>query len=216
MRRTDFRLEINRPHRHPSSLFMSQPPATVIPATQGFKEWSLVCSALGSGDQAIILRKGGIHEGQRGFWWQHDRFYLFPTHFHEQHKAFSWAGAPSGGESAAETPAVHTLTLYAEVVCKAQLTSWDRVDALRPFHRWDDAAIKDRFDYTDHKGISMACLRVFRLSEPWSFPDAPKYGGCRSWLSLPEPPRSALLMEPVIASDTFESLVSRIRQASGI
>jgi hypothetical protein len=50
----------------------------------GFKEWSLVCGALGSGEQSIILRKGGIAEGRSGFSFQHREFFLFPTFFHEQ------------------------------------------------------------------------------------------------------------------------------------
>jgi hypothetical protein len=33
----------------------------------GFKEWALVCEALGRGEQTIILRKGGIAEGRGGF-----------------------------------------------------------------------------------------------------------------------------------------------------
>ena len=33
----------------------------------GFKEWTLICDALGRGEQSIILRKGGIAEGRAGF-----------------------------------------------------------------------------------------------------------------------------------------------------
>jgi hypothetical protein len=50
----------------------------------GFKEWALVCEALGTGRQSIILRKGGIAEGRDGFSFQHREFFLFPTFFHEQ------------------------------------------------------------------------------------------------------------------------------------
>ena len=50
----------------------------------GFKEWSVVCEALGRGLQSIILRKGGIAEGRAGFSFQQREFFLFPTHFHEQ------------------------------------------------------------------------------------------------------------------------------------
>ena len=50
----------------------------------GFKEWTLVCDALGSGAQSIIIRKGGIAEGRAGFRFEHPEFFLFPTLFHEQ------------------------------------------------------------------------------------------------------------------------------------
>src|SRR5437870_13708919 len=50
----------------------------------GFKEWSLVCDALGHGTQSVILRKGGIAEGREGFSFRNREFFLFPTFFHEQ------------------------------------------------------------------------------------------------------------------------------------
>jgi hypothetical protein len=49
----------------------------------GFKEWALVCEALGTGEQTILLRKGGIAEGRDGFGFRHSEFFLFPTFFHE-------------------------------------------------------------------------------------------------------------------------------------
>lgn len=33
----------------------------------GFKEWAVVCEALGRGQQCIVVRKGGIAEGREGF-----------------------------------------------------------------------------------------------------------------------------------------------------
>ena len=50
----------------------------------GFKEWALVCQALGDGRQRVIIRKGGIAEGRDGFAFKHREFFLFPTFFHEQ------------------------------------------------------------------------------------------------------------------------------------
>jgi hypothetical protein len=50
----------------------------------GFKEWAIVCEALGRGRQSIILRKGVIAEGRDGFSFRHREFFLFPTYFHEQ------------------------------------------------------------------------------------------------------------------------------------
>ena len=52
--------------------------------TVGFKEWGLVCGAMGHGLQSIILRKGGISEDEGSFAFKHREFYLIPSHFHEQ------------------------------------------------------------------------------------------------------------------------------------
>ena len=49
-----------------------------------FKEWYAIVEAIGSGRQNILLRKGGIHEGKRGFELRSESFWLFPTFFHQQ------------------------------------------------------------------------------------------------------------------------------------
>jgi hypothetical protein len=36
-------------------------------------------------------------------------------------------------------------------------------------------------------------VRVLRLAEPLVFPDAPKYGGCRSWIEVPDAAAAAAL-----------------------
>lgn len=165
-----------------------------------FKEWSLVCAALGQGAQSIILRKGGIHEGRGGFWWKHDRFVLFPTHFHEQTTQFPWAApTPVALEPSAE--GTHTIEYLAQLEAKYQITDWDLIPRLADLHFWTEDTLRERFDYSDSTGISLAFLRVFRLSSPWTFPDEKKYGGCRSWLDLPELPES-LTCTPVLDDTT--------------
>jgi hypothetical protein len=176
----------------------------------GFKEWSLVCAALGSGAQSLILRKGGIHEGRGGFWWRHDRFFLFPTHFHEQTTHFPW----SSPAPVALTPApqeTHTIEVLAEVESKHQITDWGTVCRLAGRHFWTEDTLRERFDYSEATGISLAFLRVFRLSEPWTFPDEKKLGGCRSWLDLPKPPEN-LRLTPVLDNDTHAARRSSLAE----
>ena len=48
------------------------------------KEWDVVCEALGSGRQVIVIRKGGIAEGTGGLRFAHEEFVLLPTFFHQQ------------------------------------------------------------------------------------------------------------------------------------
>lgn len=182
--------------------------AEPLPAC-GFKEWSMVCDALGAGAQSIILRKGGIHEGRGGFFWKHDRFFLFPTRFHEQDVQFPWPGG--GAPAAQDDDGPHTISLFAEVGFKYQLTSWEEVERLRPFHFWTTETIRERFDYTDNAGISLAFLRVWRMAEPWTFPHQARFGGCRSWLDLPEVPRETAL-SPVLSEQQHEARLTEVRK----
>jgi len=62
-----------------------------------FKEWDVVCNAIGAGRQTVILRKGGIHEGREGFAWEHEEFVLFPTRFHAQQQKFTHFNGFKGG-----------------------------------------------------------------------------------------------------------------------
>ncbi len=177
----------------------------------GFKEWSLVCAALGAGAQSLILRKGGIHEGKSGFWWRHDRFFHFPTHFHEQTVQFLWTPpSPVPLESAPE--GVHTVEFLAEVESKHQITDWETVRRLAPLHFWTGDTLRERFDYSEQTGISLAFLRVHRLSRPWTFPDERKFGGCRSWLDLPAPPDS-LTLTPVLDEATHAARRTALENA---
>ena len=44
----------------------------------GFKEWAMVCEALGRGEQSIILRKGGIGGRPRRIFFSASRVLSFP------------------------------------------------------------------------------------------------------------------------------------------
>src|SRR5437870_4262401 len=47
------------------------------------KEWAVVCQALSTGRQIILLRKGGISESTGGFELENREFLLFPTYLHQ-------------------------------------------------------------------------------------------------------------------------------------
>ena len=152
----------------------------------GFKEWTLICDALGRGEQSVILRKGGIAEGREGFHFQHDDFLLFPTLFHEQVTklrlpAATLLPAPRG-DGAIE------VRYRAQVEWTRAVTDWRIVQRLEPFHLWRESEIEKRFRQDAAPGVSLAFVRASRLSQPFIFPDAPAYGGCRSWVKLPELP----------------------------
>ena len=67
--------------------------------------------ALGRGEQIIILRKGGIHEGRGGFQVDQPEFWLFPTLFHQQGDSVTAGAAERFREIADEFPPEDTLRL---------------------------------------------------------------------------------------------------------
>ena len=157
--------------------------------THGFKEWTLICDALGRGAQSIILRKGGIAEGRAGFRFQHDEFLLFPTLFHEQVGKLK---LPSTTPLPAQRADGQQEILFrVRVEWTEDVTDWEKVRALAPFHLWQESEIEKRFRQDNEPGVSLAFVRVARLAEPFVFPDSPRFGGCRSWITLPDLPAEA-------------------------
>lgn len=173
----------------------------------GFKEWALVCEALGRGEQTILLRKGGIAEGRQGFGFRHDEFFLLPTFFHEQVGKVRRPGA--------ELPAIRNgeieIGYFAKLEARQEIASWAQAEALEPFHILDESVVRERFEYKG-AGLHVALVRVFRLEPVWIFPDRPAYRGCRSWVNLPECPVDAQF-EPVLSDDQFRKLGELFRAA---
>ena len=154
----------------------------------GFKEWQPVCNALAAGRQSVILRKGGIHEGRAGFSFAHESFFLFPTRFHATGDQIREGFVEAMPEW--QKGDLITITHHVEVTDALTLTDWNEVAALAPLHIYSEKTVRDRFDW-EGKGmaagsIHVAYVKVHKLAEPWVFPYEAKYGGCRSWVNLPE------------------------------
>ncbi len=168
---------------HVSPAMILTPPSAAI----GFKEWSFVCDSLTQGVQTLVLRKGGIHEGRGGFEWKHRGFFLFPTWFHHQAEKLRWV--PEKAQRAFPPEEERTsvdIDGYATLEQVWKVTDWDRVEALRSEHIWNDDVVRERFVYDDESCLHIALVRAYRLPQRWSFPYSKSYGGCRSWVTLPE------------------------------
>ena len=174
----------------------------------GFKEWTLVCDALGHGAQSIIIRKGGIAEGRAGFRFQHPAFFLFPTLFHEQVAKLKLP--PDTALPVQRAEGRHEITFRVRVEWTHDVADLAVVQRLAPFHIWKDSEIEKRFHYEEEKGksgVSVAFVRVEKLSGPFIFPDSPKFGGCRSWIQMPELPNG------VTPSMVLDDATHRAREA---
>jgi hypothetical protein len=158
----------------------------------GFKEWALVCEALGDGRQTVIIRKGGIAEGRDGFAFRHREFFLFPTFFHEQ------ANLVRDPVAVLPEPLPDEIEIryFARVKEARVITNWEDVLALEPRHIWRESVVRERFEANNAPGIHVAFVEMFRLDPVWRFPDAKAYGGCRSWVELPAP-QAGLQLQPI-------------------
>ena len=197
---------------------VATPPVSslVLPTADGvgFKDWSLVCDALGHGRQSLILRKGGIAEGRQGFRFKHGAFFLFPTQYHQQAERVR---PEELARLQLATPPPPEGTVAVRLFFALEWAEWsdDRATLARlePFHVWRDDVVQERFDYDEPPGIQCAFGRVYRLEPTWTFPDRPSYGGCRSWITLPGFPADRHSLEPVLTDAQHAAVAGELRQA---
>jgi hypothetical protein len=179
----------------------------------GFKEWSFVCDSLVKGAQTVILRKGGIHEGRGGFEWKHHGFFLFPTWFHTQGEKLRWV--PENAQAAFPPEEERTrvdITGYATLEQVWKVTDWAQMEAIAPMHLWNEDVVRERFVYDEESCLHVAVVRAYQLPAPWTFPYTKSYGGCRSWVTLPEEGRDLLAQaSPVISDAAWSETAGKLK-----
>jgi hypothetical protein len=153
--------------------------------THAFKEWAVVCAAVAKGEQAIILRKGGIDENfqveQRAFW-------LYPTFTHQQQEGIKPSGRVLLEETQAQRPAAGLVRLshWAEVTGVYRVHELMPALMLNHLHIWSEQTVEKRFHYRD-PGLNVLAVRVYRAAQAREITETPAYHGCRSWAVLDNP-----------------------------
>ena len=156
---------------------------------QALKEWASICLALAQGKQAVLLRKGGIHE--RGFDVKRPCFYMFPTQFHQGPGKMREGCEALGEEAAAAAPPEGKLVigLACEVVDHVTTTDREALAALAAQTVMTDEALALRYDFKPDQAIHVLVVRAHPLEVPVTLDMKPAFGGCRSWVevgALPE------------------------------
>ena len=152
---------------------------------EALKEWATVISALESGEQTVLLRKGGIMEVASGFVLQSKKFLLFPTYEHQspdnikaefaRHLENAMKSKPQEGKI--------KITSYAEVVSEADVSDFEKIKRLSKFHIWSDDYIKSRMGWMPQKPMKAVLLRVYKIDE-FEIEQKPEYHGCKSWIDI--------------------------------
>lgn len=178
--------------------------------SQAFKEWAIVCEALGDGRQSLILRKGGIAEGREGFAFRHQQFFLFPTWFHEQ---LERTRLPQDTCLPPEPTEEVEIRYAVEVEWSGLVTDWNKVQALESLHVLSEGVVRERFNYEGTPGIHVAFVRAYRLEPAHKIRLEPRFGGCRSWITIPEISDCALVS--VLTDEEHERRARQIAQILG-
>jgi hypothetical protein len=181
-----------------------------------FKEWAVICRALAEGRQSLILRKGGIAEVGGRFRPEHDRFLLYPTFFHEQHRTgIKPELLPLLDAAEADRPPAGRLrfTHLAAVSSVSHVTDLEKALALDSLHGWTADTVRQRFAYRT-PGLFVLPVRVYRLTAPAEVVERPEYAGCKTWVEL-DTPVNTDGATPVLSDEAFAEYSRRVATALG-
>jgi hypothetical protein len=150
------------------------------------KEWATVVRALETGQQIMLLRKGGILEqsARNRFEMKHEQFLLFPTYLHQSRGELKPA---IEFEPASAEPQQVRITAAGVVSDIIKVESRRQVDRLDDEHIWTPSLIDMRFNYKPQNPLYLVLVRAYRLHEPVIFANTPAFAGCKSWVPLDEP-----------------------------
>ena len=137
-----------------------------LPNHTSLKEWSNVIDALSRGDQVILIRKGGIADPKFGV--EAERFYLYPTFFHQQQSE----------------PEEVAITHWCEVVTNWRVDDLDTLSRLEPLVVMSRETLETRYRFRPDQALHVIGVRTFALPHPQKIHVKPEYLGCRSWVSI--------------------------------
>ena len=140
-----------------------------LPNHTALKEWSSVIDALARGTQVILIRKGGIADPKFGV--EAERFYLYPTFFHN---------------ADGQVPASVDITHWAEAVRTWRVRDLALLERLEPLTVMDRANLEERYRFRPDQALHVIAVRAWKLARPATVPQKEAYLGCRSWVSLDE------------------------------
>lgn len=178
------------------------------------KEWAVTEEALATGQIALLIRKGGIHERRGSFGVEHREFWIFPTGWHQNAADLAEPLHPLMDRLTPPPAGTIPFRVYAVVDDVFRILRTDALDGVQGMHPLAPPAAHYRFNYADKPFVHALVLRAYRLPEPVSRPDVLRYEGCVSWVELDEPLPTAGL-QPVLSDADFAAMKAEIVQRMG-
>ena len=191
----------------------------VISSKTALKEWAIVVEALASGEQLLLLRKGGIRDPKGAFQLEHREFLLYPTWEHQSEKTLERVRPEflERYQSLLDQPHAPTsvlLKIYGGVAYVGEIRDPSQLQGLEKYHIWTPQFLKERMEYRPQAPTLVVVLRAFLLKQPVQHPVKPEYAGCKSWVPLQEeiPVEGAA---PVVDNQRFRRALEEISTKVG-
>ncbi|MBP5973124.1 DUF1802 family protein [Brasilonema sp. CT11] len=183
----------------------------LIMTNHALKEWAVAINALETSKTIMLLRKGGIHERHGRFEVNHKQILLYPTFEHQQpfllKPDYANLVIPVTPGWRPETVGINS---WAEITDIFPVSEESVVNALLPFHIWNEYFISDRLKWKPRQPLYILLLRTYKLPQEQEIPYCTKYGGCKSWIDL-DGSISLQGSQPILSDSIYAQLVAQIR-----
>ncbi|MEQ9669142.1 DUF1802 family protein [Coleofasciculus sp. G2-EDA-02] len=183
-----------------------------LTTTTTLKEWAVAVNALEQGKTIMLLRKGGIREENNRFQVTYNPVLLYPTYEHQQpHLLKPDYTSQVTPVASGSHPQKVQISSWANITDIFQVSTQAAVDALLPYHIWNEQFASARFKWKPRQPLYVLLLRTYKLPSVQQIPYRGEYGGCRSWIDLAEP----ISLEgavPVVDDADYSQQTAQIRQ----
>jgi hypothetical protein len=177
------------------------------------KEWASVVTALGTGKQILLLRKGGIVEANRGFEVRHQSFLFFPTFEHQHVRSLKPEFQALAVDPGHELLPIQYVADVTDVFAAPK--GFEQMLLADPFYVWNESLIRMRYEYRPDLPLYVIFVRIHRLAHPQAIPNRPSYAGCKSWVNLTEE-IDIEERSPVVSDHDYSTLRRRIIETAGL
>lgn len=183
-----------------------------LTTTNALKEWAVAVDALEQGKTIMLLRKGGIREENNRFHVTYNPVLLYPTYEHQQpHLLKPDYASQVTPVASGWHPQTVRIGSWATITDIFQLSTQAAVDALLPYHIWNEQFASGRFKWKPRQPLYVLLLRIYKLPSVQRLPYRSEYGGCRSWINVAEP-ISLDGAVPVVNDADYSQQTAQIRQ----
>ncbi len=176
------------------------------------KEWDVIVSALASGQQSILLKKGGLRESKPRFEVKYDEFFMYPTYYHQSRQFLKPSATDLNHESEQDIDGVVTLSVFVEVSSIFEIHTQEEIMSIEPFHIFNNSLLTKKFNWRPSQPLTLLIIRAYVLQQPQALMVMDEYIGCKSWVEFIEE-YPVGVAKPAINERRFIQLKSRITQA---
>ncbi|MEO1428629.1 MAG: DUF1802 family protein [Cyanobacteria bacterium J06633_8] len=186
-----------------------------LTTNHALKEWAVAIKALETGKTIVLLRKGGIHEKGGSFRVAYNRVLLYPTYEHQKTSMLKPDYANQVIQIASDwQPKNINIASYAEISHILPVIDDSIINALFPFHIWNQEFVSYRQKWKPQQPLFVLLLRAYKLVIPQVIEYNPRYAGCKSWIELHKS-ISLEATKPVLSENAYSELVTQICEIIG-